>query len=172
MKKLKQHERNLIMQIEPYSRLVSLPVSADNIFHFPEGIPAFEYAKEFIFMHKPDASPFIFMNAVKPADLAFVCVDPFIICPDYRPRLSEADASYLHVESPSDLLMLSIVTIARKPEDTTANLQGPLAINIQASIGKQIICDTQHYPIRFRIWEALEEQEKNTKQKQYAHAVS
>lgn len=156
------------MQIEPYTRLVSLPVSADNIFHFPEGIPAFESVKEFVFLHKPDASPFIFMNAVKPADLAFVCIDPFIICPDYRPRLSEADTSYLHVSSPSELLMLSIVTIAKNPEDTTANLQGPIAINMQASIGKQIICDNQHYPIRFRIWDALEQQEQRNREKQYA----
>jgi flagellar assembly factor FliW len=133
-----------------------MPINADNIFHFPEGIPAFENAKEFVFIHKPDVSPFIFMHAVKPKDLAFVCIDPFIIFPDYRPRISEADAGALHLASPADLLLLSIVTIAKDPINTTANLQGPIAINIQASIGKQIICENQGYPIRFKIWEALE----------------
>ena len=148
------------MQIEPYGRLVSIPISADSIFHFPEGIPAFEHVKEFIFMHKPDVSPFIFMQAIEPAYLAFVCVDPFKICPDSRPRLSEADTGSLHLKRESELLLLSIVTVASKTEETTANLQGPIAINIQACIGKQIICDNQHHPIRYRIWEAIEKHEK------------
>lgn len=147
------------MQVTPYSRLVSMPISADNIFHFPEGLPAFEHVKEFVFIHKPDVSPFLFMHAVAPADLAFVCVDPFLISPDYKPRLSDADASFLHLNSPSDLLLLSIVTVAKNAEETTANLQGPLAINIQACIGRQIICENQHYPIRYRIWEALDRKE-------------
>jgi len=39
--------------------------------------------------------------------------------------------------------------------DITANLQGPVIVNIQACIGKQIICEGQNYPVRYRIWDAL-----------------
>ena len=144
------------MHVEPYSRLVSLPIHAENIFHFPEGLPAFEHLKEFVFVHKPDLSPFVFMHALEPADLSFVCVDPFLINAAYRPSISEADVGFLRIKSPSEILLLSIVTVAKDVRQTTANLQGPIAINIQACMGKQIICENQHYPIRYKIWDALE----------------
>ncbi|MFH0878197.1 MAG: flagellar assembly protein FliW [Lentisphaerota bacterium] len=160
-----QKDRGVIT-VSPYSRLVSLPVHSENIFHFPEGLPAFENVKEFVFLCKPDTRPFFFMHALNPPDLAFVCVDPFLICPDYQPRISEADAKFLHIERPEDALIMTIVTVTKDMHDITTNLQGPVAVNIQACLGKQIICDGQSYPVRYRIWDALnklniEEQERS-----------
>ncbi len=143
------------MTIHPYSRLVSLPVHSENIFHFPEGLPAFENVKEFVFLCKPDTRPFFFMHALNPPDLAFVCVDPFLICPDYQPRISESDAKFLHLERPEDTLLISIVTVTKDMHNITANLQGPVVVNIQACLGKQIICEGQNYPVRYRIWDSL-----------------
>src|SRR3989339_153568 len=147
-------ERNTI-EISPYARLVSMPIHSENIFHFPEGIPAFESSKEFLFLFKPDTNPFLFMHALEPADLAFVCIDPFLICPDYQPKISEADINFLHLKKPEDLLILTLVTVASDMRETTTNLQGPIVINMQASLGKQIICDGQHYPVRYKIWDAI-----------------
>ena len=48
------------------------------------------------------------------------------------------------------------MTVRPEVQETTANLQGPLAINIRSSIGKQIICEGQSYPVRHRIWDAIE----------------
>lgn len=143
------------MDIKPYSRLESKPVHSENIFHFPEGLPAFEYIKEFIFLFKPDTSPFLYMQALDPADILFVCIDPFLIHPDYKPRISDADVSFLHLKRPGDAFMLSIVTVKPDVAETTANLQGPVVINMQAGIGRQIVCENQKYPIRYKIWEAL-----------------
>ena len=143
------------MEIRPYTRLESKPVHSENIFHFPEGLPAFEYIKEFIFLFKPDTSPFLFMQALNPPDISFVCIDPFLIHPDYKPRISDADAGFLHLKRPSDALILSIVTVKPDVTETTANLQGPIIINMQTSVGRQIVCENQKYPVRYKIWEAL-----------------
>ena len=59
------------------------------------------------------------------------------------------------LKKPDDVLLLTIVTVAHDMRQTTTNMQGPLVINMQACIGKQIICDGQHYPVRFKIWDAL-----------------
>jgi flagellar assembly factor FliW len=150
------------MEVNPYTRLVSLSVHSENIFHFPAGLPAFENVKEYIFLLKPDTLPFIFMKALEPADLSFVCVDPFLIYPGYSPRLSEADISFLHIDKPEDLLMLSIVTVARNRNNTTANLQAPIVVNFQAALGKQVICDNQHYPIRYHIMDGLDISKKES----------
>ncbi len=157
-------ERNTI-EISPYARLVSMPIHSENIFHFPEGIPAFESSKEFLFLFKPDTNPFLFMHALEPADLAFVCIDPFLICPDYQPKISEADINFLHLKKPEDLLILTLVTVASDMRETTTNLQGPIVINMQASLGKQIICDGQHYPVRYKIWDAINKVAREQKNK-------
>ena len=142
-------------EVKPYGRLSCLPINAENIFNFPEGLPAFENVKQFVFVHKPNTTPFLFMTALEPADLSFVCVDPFLICPSYAPRVSEADMNFLHVENSDSLLLLSIVTVTPEAENITANLQGPLAINMNACIGRQIVCENSNYPVRYRMWDAL-----------------
>ncbi len=162
------------MKISPYSRLIALPVQSENIFHFPEGLPAFEHVKEFIFLCKPDTQPFFFMHALNPPDLTFVCVDPFLICPGYEPRISEADARFLHLDRIEDAFVMSIVTVTQDMRNTTANLQGPVVINLQASLGKQVICEGQNYPVRYRIWDALNQIEKREQamSREEAHEVA
>ncbi len=142
--------------IKPYSRLVSLPIRPEHIFHFPLGLPAFEDFKNYVFTIKPDTRPFMFMNAIEPAGLSFVCVDPFLVHPRYAPRIGAADQEFLRVSSLEDILLLSIVTVRPDVRETTVNLQGPLAINMKTSVGKQIICEGQTYPVRHRVWEAME----------------
>ena len=142
--------------IKPYSRLVSLPIRPEHIFHFPLGLPAFEDFKNYVFTIKPDTRPFLFMNAIEPAGLSFVCVDPFLVHARYAPRIGAADQEFLRASSMEDILLLSIVTVRPDVRETTVNLQGPLAINMKTSIGKQIICEGQSYPMRHRIWDAIE----------------
>ena len=168
-KKHSKKESKKSMEIKPYSRLASLPIHSENIFHFPEGLPAFDHIKEFIFICKPDTVPFLYMHALDPADITFVCIDPFLIYPNYKPRISEADVSFLHLDRADDVLLLSIVTVKADVCKTTANLQGPIAINMQASIGKQIVCENQNYPLRYQIWDTLnnikEKEEKKEEKK-------
>lgn len=149
------------MDVNRQSDLISLPVTPESIFRFPDGLPAFEEAKEFVFMIKADTNPFLFMQALELPALGFVCVDPFSICEDYKPKISDADIDFLRLSSPEHLLLLSIITVAPDARNTTANLQGPLAINLQNRTGKQVICEGQHYPVRYRIMEALERMGRN-----------
>ncbi len=161
----KQLRKRDSMSIDPYSRLIALPVQSENIFHFPDGLPAFESTKEFIFLCKPDTRPFFFMQSLNPPDLAFVCIDPFLIYPEYEPNISETDVKRLHLDRMEDALLISIVTVTKDMRDITTNLQGPIVINIRASLGKQIICEGQNYPVRFRMWDALDRLERQTASK-------
>ena len=142
--------------IRPYARLVSLPIRPEHIFHFPLGLPAFEDFKNYVFTMKPDTRPFMYMNAIEPAGLTFVCIDPFLVHPHYAPRIGAADQEFLRATDMEDILLLGIVTVRPEVQKTTVNLQGPLAINMKTSIGKQIICEGQSYPVRHRLWDHIE----------------
>lgn len=152
----KQDYKKESMTVKPHTRLVSMPIRPEHIFHFPQGLPAFEEFKNYVFAVKPDTAPFVFMHAVEPSGLSFVCVDPFLVYPKYAPRIGPADQEFLRLSGPEDLLLLCIVTVRPDVRQTTANLQGPIAINIQSCICKQIICEGQSYPVRYAIWDAIE----------------
>jgi len=154
-KTLAQDSESRGMTVDASAQRTMLTVRPENVFHFPEGLPAFEYAKDYVVLCKPDSRPFFFLQSLKPADLAFVCIDPFIIHPGYAPRISDNDVRLLQIESSTDLMLFSIVTVARDYHDITTNLQAPLAINIRTNVGRQILCEQQNYPMQFRIWDAL-----------------
>lgn len=145
------------LTVQPYARLVSLPVGPEHVFYFPEGLPAFEEFKQYLFAFVPEYKPFVFMNSIHSAGLSFVCIDPFLIHPGYAPRLSLADQKLLGATSAEDIQLLSIVTVRSDMRETTANLQGPIAINIKNSLCKQILCEGQSYPIRCRVLDALDQ---------------
>ena len=149
---------------KPMSKQAAQLFRPEQTFHFPEGVLGFEDARQFVFICKPETSPFVFMRALEPTYLGFVCVDPFLICPDYKPRISDTDISFLELTSPAEVLLLSIVNPAPDARQTTANLQGPLAINLRNGKGKQILCNQQNYPVRNAIWEALERLDCNNLQ--------
>lgn len=135
--------------------LVSLPVRPENIFHFPGGLPAFETVHEFVFLCPPGIKPFFIMQSLEPRDLAFVCIDPFLVCPGYNPVIREADVKALDLAGREDVFLFSIVTVRRDVRETTANLQGPVVVNIRTGNGRQILCHGKEYPVRYGLWEVV-----------------
>ena len=166
MKNIREGNKSDPLTIQAYSRLVSLPIGPENVFYFQQGLPAFEEFKKYVFAFNPEYRPFVFMNSIETAGLSFVCIDPFLIYPDYAPRLSLADKQLLGATEPEDVQLLSIVTVRPVMSETTANLQGPIAINIKNSLCKQILCEGQSYPIRCRVLDALEQSCPNTNEKE------
>jgi len=130
------------------------------VFNFPEGIPAFETAKKFLIVLNEKIKPFIYLKSLDIEELGFVCVDPFLICPDYSVSLPAKDMSLLELKDPGSALVLAMVTVEGDPKNTTANLLAPIIINMDNLAGRQVILE-DNYPVRFRIWEGLENVERN-----------
>lgn len=128
--------------------------SSDGVISFPDGIPAFEESKRFVLVVNDSIKPFVQLKSLDIKDLGFICVDPFIVCPNYSVSLSAMHLSLLQIKDPSVALVLSFVTISADCRDTTCNLLAPVIINIDKFIGSQVILEGQ--PVKFRIWEAIE----------------
>ncbi len=144
------------MVLETMTRTVQIPISDGNIFTFPEGVPAFEDYRQFILYCNTDMQPFFFMKSIGVSpEVSFVCVDPFLVCPDYQVRVGPADLQALELKRGEDAFVFSFVTVPKNPCDITANLQGPVILNIKNSRGRQIICDRAGHEVRYRVWDAL-----------------
>ena len=144
--------------LEPQTRTAQIPVNHENIFVFPEGIPAFEEYRQFILYCDTQLQPFFFLKSVGISpEISFVCVDPYLVCPDYKVHLSASDLKTLGLTDKKDCFVLSTVTVKEKPEDITANLVGPCIINLKNCTGKQVINDSGKYSVRTRIWDRINE---------------
>lgn len=144
----------LILQTK--TRTVEIPMNEGNIFTFPDGVPAFEGYRNFVFFCNTDMQPFFFMKSIGISpEVSFVCIDPFLICPEYNIRLGHADRKALELKRNEDAFVFSFVTVRDDVTEITANLQGPVVLNQKKGIGRQIITESGQYDVRFKVWDAL-----------------
>lgn len=121
--------------------LGDLEVSEDQILEFPAGILGFPECRSFVLL-PAQREGFYWLQSLDHSTLAFVLVDPFVYFPGYGVELSELDGKELRAEEDTDVAILAIVTLpASRDQPPTANLQGPLALNLRARRGKQLALD-------------------------------
>ena len=95
---------------------------------FPEGLFGFEGYTEFV-IFDAEYKPFIWLQSTQDKSLAFLVVDPFLICSDYELDIDDKLLAKIGIESPTDVFVLTIVTIPASGTPVTVNLRGPLIIN-------------------------------------------
>ncbi|MEN9360104.1 MAG: hypothetical protein RL095_1639 [Verrucomicrobiota bacterium] len=124
--------------------------------HFDKGLVAFERFQNFSYSRDTKVRPFLYMKSRPEGEVAFICVEPFLLDPSYKVRISAETASQIGLESPSDALILCLVTVGKDMYSTTANLLSPLVISMRSRRGAQVILDDLGpESLRFNVWEAL-----------------
>lgn len=120
----------------------------EDVFHFVNGIPGFENLHRFVLSSTPGQEPFHWLNSVDDPDIRFVIINPMEFDPDYSPKFQKSQGEELKIERREDMLIFVIVTIADHFPDSTANMAGPLVLNVSNRRGKQIILDDPRYSVR------------------------
>jgi flagellar assembly factor FliW len=140
------------MKATQYITSSGLPWTEDQVIHFPVGLPGFESARKFIIMSVPEHQPFHWMECVDEGNtIRFAIINPLSFRPDYQPKIKKEELASLEIKDPKELLLYVIVTLRNPLMESTANLMGPLFINIREKIGKQIIIENDAYSLRERI---------------------
>jgi flagellar assembly factor FliW len=117
---------------------------------FPKGLVGFPNLTAYRLIEPQDAYPLKFLQSVEAPEVSFICVDPACVKKDYEVPLGE-EAEALHLESPKEALVLTLVVIPEDPRKMTTNLAGPLVINVKTRTGFQIVLNADKYPLRFPI---------------------
>ncbi|HTW09737.1 MAG TPA: flagellar assembly protein FliW [Acidimicrobiales bacterium] len=98
--------------------------------HFPAGIPGFAAAKHFSLRPWGDSpTPFQVLECREVPRLCFVAVDPVLFFPDYAPEVGAEAYRALDMQRSDPVDVLVILSLHSRPEETTANLLGPVVIN-------------------------------------------
>ena len=113
---------------------------------FQNGLFGFENYKKFYLLENPD-SPFVWLQSSDEPTLAFIIIHPLQFKADYKLKVSQEDLNDIEsdMKTENELLDFAIVTIPENPNNMTANLQGPIIININKKLGKQAISLTEGY---------------------------
>jgi len=105
------------------------------------GLIGFPEEREFELLVNADELPFMWIRAKHRKELGFVVIEPSHFVDDYEVEISDDDAKDLEIFGASDSWVRNIVTIqdSEKIESATANLVGPILLNRNTHLGKQII---------------------------------
>lgn len=140
------------MKANPQITASGVEWTEDQVIHFPNGLPGFENARKFIIMSVPEHQPFHWMECVDGGNnIRFAVINPLSFRPDYQPKIKKEELASLNIKDPKELLLYVIVTLRKPLMESTANLMGPLFINIRERVGKQIIIENDAYSLRERI---------------------
>jgi flagellar assembly factor FliW len=134
------------------TRFGAVEVDEKKIIEMPYGMLGFQERKRFVlFPHRED-SPFYWYQSVDDPALAFVVTSPFLVFPGYQVDLDAAlkKMSWEDHGSETPFELYVVVNVPKgSPEKMTANLIGPILINIRNSQAVQLVLADSPYSHRF-----------------------
>lgn len=129
-------------------------VENDRIITIPEGIFGFEDYKQYALVES-DYEPFIWLQCTEDVSVAFLIVDPFLICNEYETDIDDELLKKIGIEKPEDIIVMTIVTIPENGAPITANLAGPLVINKNNRLCMQAILSDNRWGTKVDIAKML-----------------
>ncbi|HBT20194.1 MAG TPA: flagellar assembly protein FliW [Peptococcaceae bacterium] len=136
------------MKVET-SRFGCIEVDEDKIIYFPWGIPGFEDLKKYFLVPVNENPFFTWLQSFDDPNVAFLLVDPFLFFEGYEVELTEDVKKELEIEDRKDIIIQAVTNIPKTGvENATANLVGPIVINVRKRLGRQVILQDVPYGIK------------------------
>lgn len=127
-----------------------LEVGEDQLYDFSKGIPGFEQENRFALI-AAEEGPFSYLQSLLTKELVFILADPFLFYSDYEFELPPSETEELAISE--QLVVRCFITLQEQIEQSTINLLGPIVINPEKRLGKQVILHKSHYETRHSLWE-------------------
>ena len=126
------------------------------IINFPQGLPGFPDDRNFLMMSEnEDEDTFFWLQSVDNGDVAFTLMNVYGVLPDYDPQVDEEEMKELGEIVSAPLEIYNIAVIPENVKEMRVNLKAPVVINMEAGLGRQVVCTNEDYPIRYHIFEGL-----------------
>ncbi len=135
------------------TRFGQVEINENLVITLPEGILGFEDFKRYIILdHFDKESPFKWLQSIDDPSLAFVITDPLMFVPEYKAKVSKEEIRNIKLSDASKAVIVVIVNIKIDHSEITINLQGPIVINPEEKLAKQVIIRESDYSVRHVIF--------------------
>lgn len=139
-----------------------IEIDESKIITFEDGIIGFPDMKKFtlIFDEEKEGRPSIsWLQSMDEPEIAFPVMDSLFVCETYNPSVEEELLKNLGTIKEDNLYVLVTVTVPQNIKELAVNLKAPIVINTDTRKASQIIVEDD-LPVRYRIYEILEEAKK------------
>ena len=139
-----------------------IEIDESKIITFEDGIIGFPDMKKFtlIFDEEKEGRPSIsWLQSMDEPEIAFPVMEPLFVCETYNPSVEEELLKNLGTIKEDNLYVLVTVTVPQNIKELAVNLKAPIVINTDTRKASQIIVEDD-LPVRYRIYEILEEAKK------------
>lgn len=139
-----------------------IKIDESKIITFEDGIIGFPDMKKFtlIFDEEKEGRPSIsWLQSMDEPEIAFPVMDPLFVCETYNPSVEDELLKNLGTIKEDNLYVLVTVTVPQNIKELAVNLKAPIVINTDTRKASQIIVEDD-LPVRYRIYEILEEAKK------------
>lgn len=141
-------------------------IEESKILHFPQGIVGFPELTDFALIHdieKEGVCAIRWLQSMQEPAFAMPVMDPLAVKPDYNPEVEDELLKPLGKLDPEEILVLVTLTVPSDLTKMTVNLQAPIVVNAEEKKACQIIVDSDLYPVRFPIYDIIQEMKKEGK---------
>ncbi len=137
-------------------RFGPLEVPEEKLITMERPILGFESLAQFCLIEVDEIAPFLWLQSIDDESVAFMVVNPLVFFPDYRIEVNPKEIAELKVSRVESVETYVIVTIPDDSKDISANLQGPVLINTENNLAKQLVLVNSEYHVCHSLMEALE----------------
>ncbi|MCW2977215.1 MAG: hypothetical protein JWM06_2496 [Actinomycetia bacterium] len=142
------------MQIES-TRFGRLDVRDETVIAFPDGLIGLP-GRRYALVAQSERTPFYWLHSAEHADVAVPVTMPWLFFADYQVRVPDEDAAQLMLSDLGSAEIFCVVRAAQSLEDFTINLAGPVIVNGDRRLGRQIINDAGGYAVRQPLFSEVE----------------
>ncbi len=128
------------------NRFGVLAIEAEDILHFPSGIPGLEDCRSWVLLADARNDALAWLQSVSHSNVCLAVVNPSRFVPEYRLRVSRVELASLGITSPDECEVLAIVS--SHCGQLTLNLKAPLVIHPEKRLGRQVIASDEQ-PLRY-----------------------
>jgi flagellar assembly factor FliW len=122
------------------SRLGTFEINEESVLTFPSGLLGFPESRRYVILDHDMAAPFKWLQSLDEPALAFVIIDPDLVLTAYRVEVSAEAMAEVQAQGEEELSTAVILTIpSDDPSHITANLRGPLLMNLRSKLCKQLV---------------------------------
>ena len=137
-------------------RFGSMEIPEEKIITMERPVLGFEQLSQFCLVESPDVAPFMWLQSCEDPAVSFFVVNPVLFFPNYRIEVNSKEIAELRIARVESVEIYAIVTLADDPTQISVNLQGPILINTENNLAKQLVLVNSQYQVRHYILDTPE----------------
>jgi len=132
-------------------RFGELDVPENKIITMVKPVLGFEHLSQYCLVELEEMRPFVCLQAIEDPATTFIVVNPMIFCAAYKIEVNPKEIADLEIGKLEAVETYVVATIPANPAEISINLQGPILINTENRLGRQLVLVNSKYSVTHRL---------------------